>query len=108
MGADPFNLRTDLTDLTKRAPDLATRLDQVRTLLDVPLPVTTTEAMSSNVGDPVEQLRAAQNRAVEDRMRLAREFDDLLIQVRALDEIEHFLAPTPFTQLRTAVSAARW
>ncbi|MGH3982587.1 MAG: hypothetical protein ACRDSN_06245 [Pseudonocardiaceae bacterium] len=35
-------------------------------------------------------------------MSLAREFDDLVGQVRALDGFEHLLAPTPFTQLRAA------
>lgn len=37
-------------------------------------------------------------------MRLAREFDDLVGQVRAVDGFEHFLEPTSFTQLRAAAS----
>ncbi|MGH4000925.1 MAG: CHAT domain-containing protein, partial [Pseudonocardiaceae bacterium] len=102
LWAQTLNLRTDLTDLAEREPDLARRLDQIRTLLDTPLPATPAEAIPANAGDPVEQLRAAQNRAVEDRMLLAREFDDLLTQARALDGFDHFLEPTPFIQLRAA------
>jgi len=104
LWAQTLNLRTDLTDLAQRAPAVATRLDQIRTLLDTPLPATTAQASSAGAGDRVDQLRAVQNRAVEDRMRLAREFDDLLTQIRALDGFEHFLTPTPFTQLRAAAT----
>ncbi len=104
LWAQTLNLRTDLTDLAERAPELALRLDQIRTLLDTPLPATPAEAISAGVGDQVQQLRAEQNRVVEDRMRLAREFDDLIGQVRALDGFEHFLAPTPLTQLRAAAN----
>ena len=104
LWAQAFNLRTDLTDLAEREPDLARRLDQIRILLDTPLPATTAEAISAGTGDQLGQPRTAQNRVVEDRMRLAREFDDLLTQVRALDGFEHFLAPTPFAQLRAAAT----
>jgi hypothetical protein len=99
-----LNLRTDLTDLTDRAPKLAARMDQIRTLLDTPIPDTAAGEISTGAADPVEQLQAEQNRVVEDRMRLAREFDDLLTQVRALDGFERFLAPTPFTELRAVAT----
>jgi hypothetical protein len=109
LWAQTLNLRTDLTDLAQREPDLALRLDQIRTLLDTPLPATTAEVATvgalDRAGDQIEQLHATQSRAVEGRMRLAREFDDLLAQVRALDGFEHFLAPTPFTQLHAAVTS---
>ena len=104
LWAQTLNLRADLADLAEREPDLAIRLDRIRTLLDTPLPATTTDLAAGSIGDRVEQLRAAQNRAVEDRMRLAREFDDIVGQVRALDGFEHFLAPIPFAQLRAAVT----
>jgi tetratricopeptide (TPR) repeat protein len=103
LWAQALNLRTDLTDLAQRAPAVATRLDQIRTLLNTSLP-TAAELIPAGAGNPVEQLRAAQNYAVEDRIRLAREFDDLLTQVRTLDGFEHFLTPTPFTQLRAAAT----
>ena len=103
LWAQTLNLRTDLTDLAQQAPDLATRLDQIRTLLDTPLPAKTTEA-TAGAGDLIEQRSAAEKRDVEGRMRLAREFDDLLTQIRALDGFEHFLAPTPLTQLRAAAT----
>jgi tetratricopeptide (TPR) repeat protein len=104
LWAQILNLRTNLTNLAQQAPDLATRLDQIRTLLDTPPPATTTEPIAASTGDPIEPLRAAQNRAVEDRVRLAREFDDLLTQIRSLDGFKHFLEPTPFIQLRTAAT----
>jgi hypothetical protein len=102
LWAQILNLRADLTDLAEREPDLAARLDRIRTQLDTPLPTTATHGIPASVGDPVDHLHATQNRAVEDRMRLAREFDDLLHQVRALDGFERFLAPIPMNQLRSA------
>jgi hypothetical protein len=105
LWAQILNLRTDLTDLAQRAPDLAIRLDQIRTLLDTPLPDTTPETITVGAGGELELLRAAQKRGVEDRRRLAREFDDIVGQVRAsLEGFEHFLEPTPFTQLRAAAT----
>jgi hypothetical protein len=102
LWAQTLNLRMDLTELAQRAPDLATRLEQIRTLLDTPLPATATETTSADASEQVEQLRARQTRAVEERMRLAREFDDLLDRVRALEGFEHFLTTTPFTDLCAA------
>ncbi len=104
LWSQTLSLRTDLTDLGQQAPELALRLDQIRSQLDAPLPGTSAEAITAGGDDSVEQLRAAQKRAVEDRMRLAREFDDILTQVRKLGGFEHFLAPTPFTQLRVAAT----
>ena len=104
LWAQILNLRTDLTDLAQLAPDLATRLDQIRAQLDTPGPAPAAEEISASAGDPVDQLRVAQNRMVQDRMRWAREFDDLVDQVRALDGFAHFLAPTPFAQLRAAAT----
>ena len=95
-----LNLRSDLMDLAQRAPQLATRLDQVRTRLDTPLTAAATEIPLIRSGANIDQLRTAEHHAVEDRMRLAREFDDLVNQVRSLAGFEHFLAPVPFARLR--------
>ncbi len=97
-----LNLRTDLTELAEREPALAARLDQIRTLLDTPLPATSAAVAGP---DSIETLHAEQNRVAEERMRLAREFDDLVGRIRAVDGFEHFLEATSFTQLRAAASA---
>ncbi|MBV9011117.1 MAG: CHAT domain-containing protein [Pseudonocardiales bacterium] len=104
LWAQTLNLRTDLSDLAQLAPDLATRLDQIRAQLDTSILASAPEEISANAGDPVGQLRAAQNRIVEDRMGWAREFDDLVSEVRTLDGFAHFLTPTPFAQLRAAAT----
>jgi hypothetical protein len=104
LWAQIFDLRTNLTDLVQQAPHLATRLDQIRTLLDAPLLTTRAEALSAGAGSQVQQLYAVDNFTVEDRMHLAREFDDLVSEVRGLKGFEHFLAPTPFDQLRAAAT----
>jgi tetratricopeptide (TPR) repeat protein len=103
LWAQTRNLR-ELTELAWRAPDLATRLDQIRTLLDTPLPTTAAETISADTSDQLDQLRARQTRAIEDRMRLGRELEDLLERVRALEGFEHFLTATPLTHLRAAVT----
>jgi CHAT domain-containing protein len=102
LWAQILNLRTDLTDLAEREPDLAARLDQIRAVLDSPLPDPAIEENPTAGDDPSDRLRVAAERVTADRRRLAREYDDLLSQIRGLEKFEHFLAPTPFAQLRTA------
>lgn len=104
LWAQTLNLRTDLSQLAAEAPDLAIRLDQIRTLLDVPPCDTALEAIPSAAGDRASQQHSAPNRATEDRMRLAREFDNLVGHVRALDGFEYFLAPAPFSHLREPIT----
>lgn len=72
-----LHYRTDLDALAADAPDLAQRLDRVRSALDAD----------------------AQSAGAEERMRLAREWDDLVAQARALEEHRYFLGPTPFVEL---------
>ena len=72
-----LHYRTGLDALAADVPDLAQRLDRVRSALDAD----------------------AQSVGAEERMRLAREWDDLVAQARALDEHRHFLGPTPFAEL---------
>nr|WP_052478395.1 CHAT domain-containing protein [Kibdelosporangium sp. MJ126-NF4]CEL18074.1 hypothetical protein [Kibdelosporangium sp. MJ126-NF4]CTQ90697.1 hypothetical protein [Kibdelosporangium sp. MJ126-NF4] len=101
LWAQLFNLRTDLTELAEREPAMAERLDQIRTRLDTPLP---SMALSDD-DDPVGSARAEHNRVAEERMRAAREFDDLIGQIRAMPGFERFLHPTSFTELRAAAGS---
>lgn len=96
LWAQLFNLRTDLTDLAEREPGLADRLDRIRTALDAPLP---SRAAAPN---PLDWPRTEQSRVAEERMRLAREFDDLVGRIRAVPGFEYFLRPVPFERLRAA------
>jgi hypothetical protein len=66
-----LNLRTDLIELAQRAPDVATRLDQIRAQLDIPLPATPAQPVSAGTVDQVNQLRITQRRMAENRIRLA-------------------------------------
>ncbi len=77
-----LNLRSDLTLLTEERPDLAGRLDAIRIILDRPESV------------PVEL-----------RRRKAREWDEVINQVRALDGFEHFLAAVPYATLKAKLEA---
>jgi hypothetical protein len=101
-----LNLRSDLTHLAENAPDLAERLDSIRTILDSPVPETVplpepARDSAPNVGDP-QQLQDA----ADLRRRKAREWDDVLTRVRALHGFEHFLSATPYAEL--AAAAADW
>jgi tetratricopeptide (TPR) repeat protein len=89
-----LNLRSDLTGLRARAPELAGALDTVRRQLDQPMP-------ADGPGGPA---LADQERELESRRRLARQWDDLLGQVRRLDGFENFLEPVPFAQLQPAAA----
>ena len=93
-----LNLRTDLTRLAEKAPDLAERLDEHPR--DPRHPDTRDDAVTcqSRAGDsaPVAD-RARQSRMRSSlRRRMAREWDEVLAQVRALDGFEHFLAAIPY------------
>ena len=101
-----LDLRSDLTDLAERAPSLARRLDEIRTVLDAALPEASPSADdgAANAEAAITGVPARQEQAIAHRASLAREWDALLQKVRALDGFEHFLAPVPYTQLRRAAS----
>lgn len=71
-----LDTRTDLAALRRADPSLADRLDQLHDLLEH--------------ADP------------EERRAAAREWDDALARVRALDGFGRFLLPTPFADLAAA------
>ena len=94
-----LNMRHDLTRLAEKAPHLAERLDAIRVILDNPMPEAAPPAQWVGTGAPVMSHAPWQRDAVEERKRKAREWDDLLAQVRMLDGFEHFLTATPFAEL---------
>jgi tetratricopeptide (TPR) repeat protein len=90
-------LRTSikLSELQRVAPRLADRLSGVREALEFP----TAE------GYPGTHTTTAPAQAVDTRMRLAREWDSLVEQVRALPGFDRFLAPDSLAQLQSAAVA---
>jgi hypothetical protein len=80
-----LNLRSDLSELAERAPDLAERLTLVGTALSSP---------SSGAMDYTPDARR----------QLAREWDELLTRIRALKGFEHFHRAVPYTELVKAAS----
>lgn len=79
LWSQSLHLRTDLTRLRVADKDLASRLDGVRSALERP-------------------------RDAAAARELARQWDELLRQVRALPGFQTFLAATPFGRLREAAS----
>jgi hypothetical protein len=105
LWAQILNLRIDLTDLAEQEPGLAARLDQIRAVLDSPLPDPAIGEDLTASDDPGDRQRAERERVAAHRRRLAQDYNELLSQIRGLGkEFEHFLAPTPFGQLRSAAS----
>ena len=98
-----LNLRSDLTRLADKAPGLAERLDSIRKILDTPMPEAA-PLVSEPAGSsaPVAGRARQQQDAADLRRRKAREWDDVLAQVRALDGFEHFLAAIPYAELAAA------
>lgn len=78
-----LDTRTDLSALRETAPDLAARLDHLRMLLDAPVQPSSPPSPGQPQGDA----------APPDRSALAREWDDLVEQVRQIDGFTDFLKP---------------
>ncbi|MFC9680260.1 CHAT domain-containing protein [Streptomyces sp. NPDC056948] len=78
-----LDTRADLSALRETAPDLAARLDHLRMLLDAP-------AQPSSLPSPG---RPQGETAPPDRSAPAREWDDLVEQVRQIDGFTDFLKP---------------
>jgi len=90
MWTQALNLRSDLSRLAEAAPELAGRLDGLRRILDAP-PAGLPDA---GPADPRQE--------AELRRRKAREWDEVLAQVQAMDGFEDFLAIRPYAQLTAA------
>jgi tetratricopeptide (TPR) repeat protein len=87
-----LGLRSDVSAAEREAPALARRLAAVSRELDTPA--------EGHGGDGPRTRQAAEN-----RMRLAREWDDLIQRIRERPGLTHFLAPTPYAQLRRCGAA---
>jgi hypothetical protein len=98
-----LNLRTDLTRLADTAPGLAQRLTSIRQVLDTPMPeaASLVSAPAGGTAPAADSARQQQD-AADLRRRKAREWDDTVTQVRALDGFEHFLAAVPYADLAAA------
>ena len=96
LWAQALDLRSDLTRLAERHPGLAERLERIRTVLDSPV------SQEAPLPEPAGGSMSAEGRARQQqdtinlRRRYAREWDNVLAHVRALDGFEHFLAATPY------------
>ncbi len=97
-----LNLRGDLTQLSSEHPDMARRLDHLRTILDTPTP-RYPPGVPEQAGGIMTGISRNREDAAELRRRTAREWDETLAQVRALRGFKRFLAATPYTELATAV-----
>jgi len=97
-----LNLRSDLTLLAEKAPDMAERLDRARNFLDRPVAEVIPSSPQVASGDASFGGRAGD--AIELRRRMARDWDEILAQVRCIDGFEHFLAATPYQELAAALS----
>jgi hypothetical protein len=97
-----LNLRGDLARLAEKDPQLAERLDGIRKVLDSPLP-TSAAAMAVSDSASSSALSGGRSReqqdAVDLRRRKAREWDQTLAEVRALDGFGHFLTAIPYPEL---------
>ena len=109
LWSQALNLRTDLTELTRAAPALAGRVNDIRSELDRPLPLDAAQPGSpagDGNRDPAASRRSRDLQAAIDRRRsLAREWTNLLAEVRALNGFEHFLAATPYPELAAAADS---
>jgi len=106
LWAQALNLRTDLTRLAGQAPDLAERLTSIRQVLDTPMPEAEPLVPASAGGTALaaDGARRQQQEAADLRRRKAREWDETVAQVRALDGFEHFLAAVPYPELAAATA----
>ena len=98
LWSQSLQLRTDLTRLRLVNEDLASRLDGVRTALDQP------RAISGTLEGDYAKADWNQEFVANRQRELARQWDDLIRQVRNLPGLESFLAATPFSRLREASS----
>ena len=103
LWAQALNLRSDLTRLAAKDRKLAERLDGIRKVLDGPVPAEALSLQEPAAGSTGATRRARQMEdAVELRRRKAREWDEVLAEVRLMDGFERFLAATPYPELATA------
>jgi hypothetical protein len=98
LWSQSLDLRTDLTRLRAEVPDLAGRLKTISAVLGTPAPDTPAAAFEVG-GETVQGRDRRRQNGFDLRRDLAREWDQILTQVRKLKGFEHFLAPTPYVEL---------
>ena len=84
------------------SPDLAERLDDIRTALDGALPQAGLLPEYPGNGARDAGLDRRQRNAADLRRQMAREWDEVLAQVRKIAGFEHFLAAVPYADLAAA------
>ena len=120
LWAQALNLRSDLARLAGQHPSLAARLDSIRSILDAPIPqparpVPSAPVPGASAAAPADRVIEQQDAgdaehagdagdAADLRRRMAREWDETVVQVRALDGFEHFLAAVPYAELAPAAA----
>ena len=98
LWSQALHMRTDLTRLRRADDGLASRLEKVRKDLDQPrADLGALEGGDGGAGRD-QELVASRHR------EFARQWDDLVGQVRTLPGLGGFLAATPFSRLREAAS----
>ena len=106
LWSQALNLRADLGDLPLAAPELASRLEAARAILDVqaPSPAPGQPGISLPVaypgGPPVTGFHPP--RQEDPRPRAARDYEETLARIRQLDGFEHYLEPIPYPELAAA------
>jgi tetratricopeptide (TPR) repeat protein len=99
-------LRGDLTRLAEAAPDLAKRLDDIRTALDSALPQADLLPECPGNGARDADLGRRQRNVADLRRQMAREWDEVLAQARKIAGFEHFLTAVN-TMLRALADTDR-
>jgi hypothetical protein len=101
-----LSLRSDRTELSRLAPELAERMDQIRAALDItasstPLawsPMTGLRATPGPGDTPIQGTRGMQD-ITRRNQDLAREWDSLVTRARQLPGLENFLRPASYPEL---------
>jgi tetratricopeptide (TPR) repeat protein len=97
-----LNLRGDLSRLEEEHPDLAAQLDRIRLDLDIP----PTGAPNAPPGSSTRPGPASRPReAGEERRQAAREWDQVLEQIRAQHGFSRFLTTVPYASLKETAAA---
>jgi tetratricopeptide (TPR) repeat protein len=98
LWAQALRIRTDLSDLRRAAPDLAARLDRVRTELRHD----TLQAELAIAQPGSTPARSKPARTAGKLRQLSKEWDSLVSEARKVPGFQGFLAPSTYATLRNA------
>ena len=99
LWSQQLQLRGELDDLRRSFPDLAGRLDAIRAAFD-PAAGEDELAIAHSAGTAIR----TDGGGVDERMRLARQWDEIVLQVREAPGFAHFLGIPPFAELARAAA----